>query len=232
MPSSFSYYLFYVSRRNPLSLVNPLSILLIPFKIFFALYIRIKGIREGLNDDIYRYYINKNTRFTVGKHSYGYLQFGDRYSKLKSIGAFCSIGANVKIVGMSHPMQYVTTSPILNSKRFGFRNSDLDLSDFNNSKWDIHIGNDVYIGQDAKILPGVRIGNGAVVGAGSLVTKDVPGYAIVAGIPAEVVRYRFPPDIIHALERMKWWEWEDEKIKKNLNLMINVNEFVTKFEPE
>jgi virginiamycin A acetyltransferase len=191
-----------------------------------------RKIREGVNDDIYKYYISRYTRYTVGKHTYGYMQFSGRYSKLKSIGAFSSIGADVKIVGMSHPHQYVTTSPVLYAKKFGLRKDDLDLLDFENPEWDIHIGNDIYLGQNVMILPGVKIGDGAIVGAGSLVSKDVPNYAIAAGVPARVIRYRFTPEIIASLEKIRWWEWEDEKIISNMDLMLNASEFVRVFDKD
>ena len=91
------------------------------------------------------------------------------------------------------------------------------------------IGNDVWIGTNAILFPGIKIGNGAIIGAGAVVNKDVPDYAIVAGIPAKIIRYRFDNEIIEGLNQIKWWEWPDDKIKDNLDLLHNPNKFLEKF---
>jgi serine acetyltransferase len=77
-------------------------------------------------------------------------------------------------------------------------------------------------------MRGVTIGDGAVIGAYSVVTKDVPPYAIVGGNPAKIIRYRFSPDIIEKLMAIKWWDWPEEKIKRNVTLFYNVEEFIHK----
>ena len=182
-----------------------------------------------MNDDSIRFYIQKKYEISIGKHTYGYLQICQKYSKLKSIGSFCSIGTGVRIVGISHPLDHVTTSPILYSSKFGFVKDDVDLLDFYNPAWDIHIGNDVYIGQYVKILPGVHIGNGAVIGAGSIVTKNVPAYAIIVGSPAKIIRYRFSAEVISALEKIRWWEWDDKKIADVIPNMLDVEKFIEHF---
>jgi serine acetyltransferase len=79
-------------------------------------------------------------------------------------------------------------------------------------------------------LRGAKIGNGAVIGAGAVVTKDVPDYAIVGGVPAKIIRYRFEPEEIEALNRIKWWDWPDKKIKENIELMHNPKKFIKKFD--
>jgi hypothetical protein len=84
----------------------------------------------------------------------------------------------------------------------------------------IVVGHDVWIGSEAVILPGVRIGDGAVVAMRSVVTADVPAFAIVGGNPAHVLRYRFRADIVAALRRIAWWHWSDEKIAENLPLLL------------
>lgn len=78
----------------------------------------------------------------------------------------------------------------------------------------VTIGNDVWVGHAAIILPGVSIGHGAVVGAGAVVTRDVPPYTIVGGIPAKTIRLRYSQDVIDKLLAIRWWDWDDEKIKR------------------
>ena len=81
------------------------------------------------------------------------------------------------------------------------------------------IGNDVWIGYDALIMPGVNVGNGAIIAARSVVTGDVPAYAIVGGNPAKVIRYRFDDDTITRLNNLAWWNWPTEQISRNLKLI-------------
>lgn len=83
------------------------------------------------------------------------------------------------------------------------------------------IGNDIWIGAHRVILPGVKIGDGAIIGAGSIVTRDVESYSIVAGNPAKLLRWRFDNQIISELKEMKWWFWEDNKIKYNINFFTS-----------
>ena len=84
------------------------------------------------------------------------------------------------------------------------------------NKGDIVIGNDVWIGYKAIILAGVKIGDGAIIGTRALVTKDVPAYSIVGGVPAKIIRKRFSEDIINELEILKWWDWPKQKIAQNI----------------
>ena len=85
------------------------------------------------------------------------------------------------------------------------------------------IGNDVWIAAGVNILHKVKIGNGAVIGAGAVVTKDIPPYAIAAGVPAKVIKYRFDEEFIAELERIKWWNWPRDLIMKNIDLLLSVN---------
>ena len=87
------------------------------------------------------------------------------------------------------------------------------------NKGDIVIGNDVWIGYEAILLAGVTIGDGAVIGTRALVTKDVPPYTIVGGVPAKPIRKRFTPETIHRLERLRWWDWPREKLRQLLPLL-------------
>ena len=98
-------------------------------------------------------------------------------------------------------------------------------------KGDITIENDVWIGANSTIMSGIKIGNGAIVAAGSTVTKDVPSYAIVAGNPAKVVKYRFTEEQIEKLLSIAWWDWDEQKIKDNAIDMWsdNIDGFINKF---
>lgn len=123
------------------------------------------------------------------------------------IGKYCAIGHNFRVRNRNHNTNYPNIQDKFQN-RYGFK----DLSVY---KGDVVIGNNVWIGDNVIVLPGVKIGDGAVIGAGSVVTKNVPDYAIVAGNPARIIRYRFNEDIIRQLKEIKWWDWDEEKIKRN-----------------
>ena len=137
-----------------------------------------------------------------------------------SIGSFCSIARNVSIQESNHNPYKITTYNILRNLFDQSVNSDMI------SKGSIEIGNDVWIGANAIILSGCSIGNGAIIASGSIVTKNVPHYAIVVGNPAKIIKYRFDPETIEKLEEIKWWEWTTEKIIKNKSIFestFNIN---------
>ncbi len=128
------------------------------------------------------------------------------------IGNFCSIARNVTIQEFNHNMNKRTTYYV------GKNIFHEKWENENVSKGDIVIGNDVWIGGHCVILSGVKIGNGAVIAANSVVSSDVPDYAIVAGSPAKVIKYRFDSDTIKTLQEEKWWQWDIDTIKKNKHL--------------
>lgn len=138
-----------------------------------------------------------------------------RYSKLQDcmIGKYCSISWDVTIGAKEHPLSTISTHSFPYNKLFHF----VDTTELIPQKTTT-IGNDVWIGCGVIIKSGLKIGNGAVIGAGAVVTKDVEPYAIVAGCPAKVIRYRFQPEIIEQLEKIKWWDFETEILKKNIDL--------------
>lgn len=137
------------------------------------------------------------------------------------VGKFCSIGRNCEIGMPDHNLNYISSSPIFTSERNATGHSWTEKNCFEEYH-DVYLGNDVWIGQGVLVKGGVRIGNGAVVGAGAVVTKDVPPYAIVGGIPARIIRYRFPEDMIKKLESIEWWKLDDNILKENIHLFQNI----------
>lgn len=128
------------------------------------------------------------------------------------IGNFCSIARNVDIQEWNHPINKLSTS-MIGSNLFG-----LSTRNEMESKGPIIIGHDVWIGAQSVILSGVKIGNGAVIGANSVVSSDIPAFAIAVGNPARVIKYRFDEERQIEINKMKWWDWEIQKIINNRDL--------------
>ncbi|MEI9427894.1 DapH/DapD/GlmU-related protein [Mesorhizobium sp. Cs1299R1N3] len=132
-----------------------------------------------------------------------------------TIGKFCSIAANSRINALEHPIERLTQHKVSYRPNEYFRWLGVDAAfrDRRRSKA-VTIGNDVWVGHGAVILPGIAIGNGAVIGANAVVTRDVPSYTIVAGVPAKPVRLRFAPEIAARIEALAWWDWPVEKLAR------------------
>lgn len=142
---------------------------------------------------------------SIGAHSY--IRSGCHLSLVSSIGRFCSIGSDV-FIGQekhTHPISWLSTHP--------FQYTDSPLT-YHAPTEQAVIGHDVWIGHSSTIMEGVTVGIGAVIGTGAMVTKDVPPYAIVTGIPARIVKYRYPPEMIERLLASKWWEHSIEDLHK------------------
>ena len=139
------------------------------------------------------------------------------------IGKFCSLGPQVYAGLGIHPTQgFVSTSPMFYSVS---PRSFADRSYFEEYKLTT-IGNDVWIGARAILIDGVSVADGAVVGAGAVVTKDVPPYAIVGGIPARIIKYRFTPEKIEQLLALRWWDRDEAWIKKNYKAFHDIERFL------
>ena len=137
------------------------------------------------------------------------------------IGKFCAIAKGIEFImgGANHRIDSITTYPF-NIMGNGWEKSAPSLSDLK-LKGDTIIGNDVWIGQNVTILPAVHIGDGAIIGANSVVAKDIPPYSVAVGNPCEVKRKRFDEDLIEYLLKIKWWNWNAEKIFKNMEALCS-----------
>lgn len=129
------------------------------------------------------------------------------------IGRFCSIAANSRINALEHPIERITQHKVSYRPNEYFRYLGVDGAfRARRQARRVSVGHDVWIGHGAVVMPGVAIGNGAAVGANSVVTRDVPAYSIVAGVPARLLRPRFLPEIAARIERLAWWDWPVEKL--------------------
>lgn len=176
------------------------------------------GIRSSGPSSLFMQHNPRYAAFEVGEGTYGHPDIvvpGD--GSTVRIGRYCSIAGGVSILtSQEHHLEWVSTFPF--QIIFG---DDRGLPIPSRSKGNVSIGHDVWIGTEALILSGVSIGHGAVIAARSVVTKDVPPYAIVAGVPARVIRHRFDPATIASLLRIAWWDWPREKIEAALPLLMS-----------
>ncbi len=166
---------------------------------------------------IYNDFVKDPTQFENNNVLYHYPINNDKLI----IGKFCSIACGAKFMFTSgnHKMSSLSTYPF----PLFFEEWNLDkknVTDAWDNKGDIIIGNDVWIGYEAMIMQGVKIGDGAIIGARAIVTKDVPSYTIVSGIPAKEIKKRYSEEIIKKMLKIKWWDWDENTIKSNLqNIM-------------
>lgn len=181
-------------------------------------------LKRRLHEKFERYSEN----VSVDDYTYGnfIVKEWDNKTKLK-IGKFCSIAEGVTfLLGGEHRIDFTTTYPF-NAllKSFNY------IEGHPHTKGDIIVENDVWIGINAKILSNVKIGNGAVIGANALVTKDVPPYAIVAGNPSRIIKYRFDENTIEKLQKIKWWNFKEEELIKVIPLLQsnNIQDFINKY---
>ncbi len=170
------------------------------------------NIRVG-DYTMYNDFVNDPRDFQKNNVIYHYPINGDRLI----IGRFCSIacGARFIFTSANHSLSSLSTYPFpLFFEEWGLDRTQVTRAWDN--KGDIVVGNDVWIGYEAVIMSGITIGDGAIIGTRAVVTKDVPPYTIVGGVPAKPIRKRFPEETVSRLLELRWWDWPKERIARNL----------------
>ncbi len=189
---------------------------------------------DSLSDGQSNFTIGKNVKLnsiynisdiTIG--DYTYIAQNSIISKT-TIGKFCSIGPNLVCGWGVHPTNGISTAPMFYST---MRQNGMTLStkDKVEERKRITIGNDVFIGANVTILDGVTIGDGAIIGAGAVVSKDIPPYAIAVGCPIRIIRYRFTPEQIEALLKIKWWDFDEEHLSDVEKHFYDIDKFIYKY---
>ena len=166
----------------------------------------------------YTYYDDINGAENFESHVTHHYDFiGDKLI----IGKFCAIAKGIEFImnGANHRINSITTYPF-NIMGNGWEKSAPSLTDLK-LKGDTIVGNDVWLGQNVTVMPAVHIGDGAIIGANSIVAKDIPPYSVAVGNPCEVKRKRFDEDLIEYLLQIKWWDWNSEKIFKNMEALCS-----------
>ena len=165
----------------------------------------------------------------VGDYTYC---FGYNDVIYAELGKFNSIATGVRLNPVQHPAKFRAAA-----HHFTYRCSHYGLGPDDDGliAWRrqnrVTTGNDVWLGHNAVIMGGVTIGDGAVVGAGAVVTHDVASYEIVGGVPARHIGWRYPPEIIAAMGRIRWWDWSHETLRERLRDFDDVEAFCAKYDP-
>lgn len=162
----------------------------------------------------------------IGK--YTYISVNSRISEA-TIGKFCSIGPNFHCGWGVHPIHGITTSPMFYSN-LGQNGYVFTKEPKIEERKKIHIGNDVFIGMNVTIIDGVTIGDGAIIGAGAVVTTDVQDYAVVGGVPAKLIKYRFSNEVIQRLKSIEWWNWPENKLYLVEKFFFDIETFIKEAE--
>lgn len=194
----------------------------------------LKSYDVSLNTKMGKYcLIGKNTKIDCNVIVGDFTYFNSEYHWIMiesntKIGKFCSIAPGVTIGLGNHNYNNVTTHPFLYNKYYLKKLTSKDIMLHQDGLLDQNkttiIGNDVWIGMNANIKRGVTVGNGAIIAMGSIVTKDVPPYAIVAGVPAKIIKYRFSEEDINFLQSHEWWNWDQSYLLKNYDKLYDISE--------
>ena len=178
-----------------------------------------KGILSTVLDfsNPFAYLIESSPKSSVGIFSYHNGNFAHRGDEYLEIGNYCSFGKNISVITSNHDYNFPTTQGFFYKRYFNAKHPGELQTPPNRarSKGPVIIGNDVWIGDNATVLSGVRIGDGACIANGAVVTKDVAPYSIYGGVPAKLIKSRFQPYVIDALLEIKWWNWNEKRIKSN-----------------
>lgn len=186
------------------------------------------------DDDFFEGNNNVGGRIHKSYIGYGTYIIGENgYIHDCKIGRFCSIASNCHIGLGDHALNMVSSSPLFYSAHSLLPNNFLSESvpvpekTIGDTKYKVVIGNDVWMGYNVCVKEGVTIGDGAIIGAKSLVTHDIPPYAIAVGTPAKVIKYRFTPEQIEKLLEIKWWNKDIQWIKENASSFADIDTFIS-----
>lgn len=202
------------------------NILAIPYRIFYTHISVFVILQESVIDKTAA--ICPGVKFYRGKlGKYSYIG-NNSFITDTEVGNFTSISTDCYIGGSTHPMDWVSTSPVFHKWK-NVMKKNFSHHDFEIFKRTI-IGNDVWIGHRVMIKAGVSVGDGAVIGMGSIVTKDIGAYEIWGGNPAKMIRKRFDDETISKLEESKWWKWSDDKLLNYAESFISPKELFRSME--
>lgn len=157
---------------------------------------------------------------TIGAYSY---VGNDTDVECADIGKFCSIADHCRVGMGGHKLNTLSTSPIFTEAANSTKSKWVAQDIYSEEDKRAILGNDVWIGSHVLINGGITVGHGAVVGAGAVVVKDVPPYAIVGGVPARIIRYRFTQEVIEKLLELEWWNYDDATLKENISFFQKEN---------
>ncbi|WP_018305794.1 CatB-related O-acetyltransferase [Desulfitobacterium hafniense] len=217
-------------------------------KLFFLLTCDNSNYYKEIRSSLEQYVAKENIvdifpKTTIGKYSFGPL--ARHHILIESVGAFCSFAPGTAAV-LNHIMSGVSTHMIFHNGLYenycnrtqqefldlGFFMPGIDYTKGTKPMPKSKIGNDVWLGRNVIITNASNIGNGVIAGAGAVITKDVPDYAVVAGVPARIVKYRYDSEQIQKLNEIAWWDWSDAKILACYEDFFDIDVFLSKHYPQ